>query len=148
MTCDLIVVFDGILILVFDGILILAINNVNTSYHDLKTRFGSSLPTDICRKAHVLFTLFVCTLCCQFLWIVHLFYCPFGILSCLLNPLRCAYTGKFILLICTSNFTYEPISSSNLTVLAPIPSHFCQYLMDQSKLFVNLFRCVCLGTAV
>ena len=91
MTCDLIVVFDGILIL--------AINNVNTSYHDLKTRFGSSLPADICRKAHVLFTLFVCTLSCQFLWIVHLFYCPFGILSCLLNPLRCAYTGKFILLI-------------------------------------------------
>ena len=31
----------------------------------------------------VLFCLssFLCTLCCQFLWIVHLFYCPFRILQ-------------------------------------------------------------------
>jgi hypothetical protein len=51
---------------------------------------GSSLPPIVCRRAHVLFTLFVldvqhilcfvfalfsfvlCTLCCQFLWIVYL----------------------------------------------------------------------------
>ena len=58
----------------------------------IKTMFGSSLSPVVCRKAHVLFTLFVfaysgvqhifcsgfdlfffvlCALCCQFLWIVH-----------------------------------------------------------------------------
>ena len=59
----------------------------------IKTMFGSSLPPVVCRRAHVLFKLFVfawnsgdqhmlccvfalfffilCTQCCQFLWIVH-----------------------------------------------------------------------------
>jgi hypothetical protein len=63
----------------------------------LKMMFGSSLPPVVCRRAHVLFMLFVfvchsgvqhilccvfvmfflvlCTLCCQFLWIVH-FWLP------------------------------------------------------------------------
>ena len=67
----------------------------------IKTMFGSSLPPVVCRMARVLFTLFcffvdsgvqyilcrvfilffvvLCTLCCQFLWII-LFDCPFGIL--------------------------------------------------------------------
>jgi hypothetical protein len=57
----------------------------------IETMFGSSLPSVVCRRAHVVFTLFVfvingvqyilccvfvlavflwCTLCCQFLWIV------------------------------------------------------------------------------
>ena len=65
-------------------------------YYDLRIKllFGSSLPPIVCRRAHVLFTLFVfvfaqrcpthivlwffffgffvlCALCCQFLWIVH-----------------------------------------------------------------------------
>ena len=59
----------------------------------IKTKFGPSLPPVVCRRAHILFTLFVfvaysgvqhifscvfallvfvlCTLCCHFLWIVH-----------------------------------------------------------------------------
>ena len=62
----------------------------------IKTMFGSSLPPLVCRRTHVLFTLFVfaysgvkhilwcafvlfffvlCTSCCQFLWIVH-FWLP------------------------------------------------------------------------
>ena len=61
--------------------------------------FSSSLLPAVCRRTHVLFTLFVfvccvqhilcfvfvlfffdlCALCCQFLWIVH-FDCPFYIL--------------------------------------------------------------------
>ena len=58
----------------------------------IKTMFGSSLPPVVCRRDHVLFTLFVfvcvqcclthivfffvlCTLCCQFLWVVH-FWLP------------------------------------------------------------------------
>jgi hypothetical protein len=63
-----------------------------------KTMFCSSLPPVVCMRVHVLFTLFVficiqwcpthivlwffsvlCTLCCQFLWIVP-FDCPYGIL--------------------------------------------------------------------
>jgi hypothetical protein len=63
-----------------------------------KTIFGSYLPPVVCRRAHVLFTLFVfiaysgvqhilccvfvlfffvlCTLCCQFLWIVYFWLPP------------------------------------------------------------------------
>ena len=58
----------------------------------IKTMFGSSLPPVVCKMAHILFTIFVfacayvvsntycvvllfffilCTLCCQFLWMVH-----------------------------------------------------------------------------
>ena len=57
-----------------------------------KTMLGSSLHPVVCRMTHVLFTLLfpyggvfvlffvvLCTLCCQFLWIVHS-YCSFGIL--------------------------------------------------------------------
>ena len=60
----------------------------------IKTMFVSSLPPVVCRRAHVLFTLclfacsgvqhilccvfvlfffVLCALCCQFLWIVHIF---------------------------------------------------------------------------
>ena len=60
----------------------------------IKTIQGSSLPPVVCKRVHVLFTLFVfvyvwhivlccvlfffvlCTLCCQFLWNVHL-WLPF-----------------------------------------------------------------------
>ena len=64
----------------------------------MKTVFDSSLPPVVCKRAHVLFTLFVfvcysgvqhmlccvfvlfffvlCTLCCQFLWIVHFWLSP------------------------------------------------------------------------
>jgi hypothetical protein len=69
--------------------------DVHYDFH-VKTMFGSSLPSVVCRRAHVLFMLFVfvcaswcprhimfvcfvcfvlCTLCCQFLWIVH-FWLP------------------------------------------------------------------------
>ena len=61
----------------------------------IKTMFGSSLPPVVCRRTRVLFTLFVfvyiwwrlthivlffffvlCTLCCQFLWIVLFLIAP------------------------------------------------------------------------
>ena len=55
---------------------------VLSSAFRIQTMFGSSLPLVVCGMAHVLFTLFVflfclspscvlCTQCCQFLWIVH-----------------------------------------------------------------------------
>ena len=65
----------------------------------IKTMFGSSFPPVVCRGAHVLFMLFVysgvqlilccvfvlfffvlCTLCCQFLWIV-LILLPLSVFS-------------------------------------------------------------------
>jgi hypothetical protein len=53
--------------------------DVRYDFH-IETMFGSSLPPAVCRRSHVLFTLlvFVFTLCCLFLWIVHLWYWPFG----------------------------------------------------------------------
>ena len=37
----------------------------------------------ILRCGFVLFVFVLCNICCQFLWIVHLFHCLFDILSCL-----------------------------------------------------------------
>ena len=75
--------------------------DVRYDFH-IKTMFASSLPPVVYRRAHALFPLFVLflyndvqlilccvfvlfvfvlfTLCCQFLWIFHFLYCPFGIL--------------------------------------------------------------------
>jgi hypothetical protein len=72
----------------------------------IKTMFGSSLPPVVCRRAHVFFTLYalvansgvrhilcyvfalfvfvLCTLCWQFLWIVHF-----------LSPLRYSLTFSY-----------------------------------------------------
>ena len=61
-----------------------------------KTKFGSPILPVVCRRARVLFTLFVfacvlwcvfilfvlCTLCCQFSGL-SIFHCPFGVLWCL-----------------------------------------------------------------
>ena len=58
----------------------------------IKTMFGSCLPPVVCMRDHVLFTLFMfvcllccafvlfsivsCTLCCWFLWMVHIWMAP------------------------------------------------------------------------
>ena len=72
--------------------------NVRYDFH-IKTMFGSSLPPVVCRRVHILFTRFLtysgvkyilccvfalfafvlCGICCQFLWIVHV-WLYFGIL--------------------------------------------------------------------
>jgi hypothetical protein len=89
----------------------------------IKTMFGSSLPAVVCRRARVLFTLFVfvysgiqhilccvfglfvlvlCTLCCQYLWIVY-FDCPLGILSIFTN----VYLSPYAVVIKCLNVAYH-----------------------------------------
>jgi hypothetical protein len=88
-----------------------------------KAKCGTSLPPVVCRRAHVIFTLFVsvCALCCstqsvlyfcflclhlvypmlQFLWIVHC-YCPSVCsnvyFSCVLCTLGYSFSGLFIVI--------------------------------------------------
>ena len=87
----------------------------------IKAMFGSSLPLVVCRSAHILFTLFVfaythsvtsfvlfvfvlCTLCCQFLYIV-------------LVWLPLLYSLTFIYLYLTVLLKWHHITYLSLTML-------------------------------
>ena len=112
----------------------------------IKTMFGSSLRPVVCRRDHVLFTLFVfvcmwwcptravlclcfvffvlCTLCCQFIWIARLWF-----------PLRCSLTFIFYILV---SYTVNQFHNGNFVCLRIENKYFlCPSYIDKSWLHLN-----------
>jgi hypothetical protein len=103
----------------------------------IKTLFGSSLHPDVCRRAHVLFTIFVfgvqrilccvlgllvfvlSTLCCQFLWVVHFWLSlRYSLMVIYVVFFLCFFSLLYCLYFVALRRLIIPMVSSNLHLLS------------------------------